>query len=92
MTERFTSSSFAGTSRKLVAVGTASERSMFSTMRAPTPRICVPGGSTAAPGAEVAAGGRVAAAGVAAGVAAGGVAGAATSGVAFRREGTVVGR
>ena len=38
MMRRLTSSSFAGTSRTDVAVGTASERSMFSTMRAPVPR------------------------------------------------------
>ena len=38
MMRRLTSRSFAGTSRTDVAVGTASERSMFSTMRAPVPR------------------------------------------------------
>ena len=53
MTERLTSSSLAGTSRKLVAVGTDSDRSMFSTIRAPTPRIGSPkasGFSVTAPG------------------------------------------
>ena len=38
MTRRLTSSSLAGTSRKLVAVGTPRLASMFSTMRAATPR------------------------------------------------------
>ena len=47
MTERFTSRSFAGTSRKLVAVGTSSDFSMFSTIRAPTPRIGSPSGAEA---------------------------------------------
>ena len=36
---RLTSKSFAGISLKLVAVGIASEASMFATMRAPTPRM-----------------------------------------------------
>lgn len=39
---RLTSSNFAGTFRKLVAVGTVRLFSMFSTIRAATPRIGVP--------------------------------------------------
>ena len=39
MTLRLTSSSFAGTCRKLVAVGTSSDASMLATIRAPAPRI-----------------------------------------------------
>src|SRR3954467_7280829 len=38
MTSRLTSSSLAGTSRKLVAVGTAGLASMLATMRAEAPR------------------------------------------------------
>src|SRR5436190_23062128 len=41
-TLRLTSRRRAGTCRKLVAVGTASDFSMFSTMRAPAPRIGTP--------------------------------------------------
>ena len=43
MTLRLTSSSFAGTSRKLVAVGTARLASMLATIAAPAPRIGSPG-------------------------------------------------
>src|SRR5690348_3526553 len=39
ITIRLSASSFAGTARTLVAVGTCSEASMFDTMRAATPRI-----------------------------------------------------
>ena len=73
MTERLTSSRRAGTSRKLVAVGTESDFSMFSTMRAPTPRIGSPGTAGGAAGGSTAAG----AAGVAGAAAAAGVGGAA---------------
>ena len=38
---RLTSKSFAGISRKLVAVGTSSDASMLATMRAPLPLITV---------------------------------------------------
>src|SRR6185369_8109458 len=38
ITMRLSASSFAGTARTLVAVGTASEASMFCTIRAATPR------------------------------------------------------
>ena len=48
MIRRLTSSSFAGTSRKLVAVGTERLDSMFVTMRAATPRRGSPGTSTSA--------------------------------------------
>ena len=44
MMVRLTSSSLAGTSRTEVAVGTASEASMFSTTRAPAPRSRVGSG------------------------------------------------
>src|SRR5262245_48843071 len=52
MTRRLTSSSLAGTSRKLVAVGTPRLASMFWTMRAAAPLRGSPSGSvTAAAGA-----------------------------------------
>ncbi len=63
---RLTSSSLAGTWRKLVAVGTPRLASMFCTMRAAAPRIGSPSGSV---GASAGAG-----AGAAAGAAAGAVA------------------
>ena len=44
---RLTSRSLAGTTRKLVAVGTPRLASMFSTMRAATPRMGSPGASGA---------------------------------------------
>src|SRR5829696_3232836 len=47
MTRRLTSSSLAGTSRKLVAVGTPRLASMFATMRAAAPRRGSPGWSVA---------------------------------------------
>ena len=50
---RLTSSSFAGTTRKLVAVGTPRLASMFETITAPAPRIGSPASSGA--GAAVAA-------------------------------------
>src|SRR5690606_6571224 len=55
MTLRFTSRSLAGTSRKLVAVGTPRLASMFATMRAAAPRIGVPFGSTGSTAAGAAA-------------------------------------
>src|SRR5215203_1564863 len=67
MTLRLTSSSFAGTLRKLVAVGTPRLRSMLATMTAPTPRMGDPVSGDVAG----------LAAGEVAGVAAAGVAGAA---------------
>ncbi len=48
---RLTSSSLAGTSRKLVAVGTARLRSMLATMAAPAPRIGSPRSPAGASGA-----------------------------------------
>ncbi len=48
MTLRLTSSSLAGTSRKLVAVGTPRLASMLVTIRAAAPRRGSPGGSSAA--------------------------------------------
>ncbi len=80
ITDRFTSSSFAGMLRKLVAVGTDRLRSMLAAMATPAPRMGSPGSaawSVAATDAEL-----VCTAAVpvvpAAGVAAGGTAGAAT--------------
>jgi hypothetical protein len=71
MTLRLTSSSLAGMSRKLVAVGTRRLVSMFSTMRAATPRSGSPGCSAFSVGAAGAW-----AAGAGAGVAGAGAAGA----------------
>ena len=48
MTRRLTSSSLAGTSRKLVAVGTPRLASMLATMRAAAPRMGFASSSTAA--------------------------------------------
>ena len=47
MIRRLTSSSFAGISRKLVAVGTARLASMLVTIRAAAPLMATPSGSTA---------------------------------------------
>ena len=60
MTRRLTSSSLAGTSRKLVAVGTSRLASMLATMRAPAPadRARRPGSAAAAAAFGAAAGGR----------------------------------
>src|SRR5690349_948423 len=58
MTRRLTSSSLAGTLRKLVAVGTARLRSMFATTAAPAPRL----GSPGSPAGVEASGGGVSAA------------------------------
>src|SRR6056297_3720399 len=46
ITLRLTSSSLAGTLRKLVAVGTVRLRSMLAAIAAPTPRIGLPGSSS----------------------------------------------
>ena len=67
---RLTSSSLAGTSRKLVAVGTPRLRSMLATISAPAPRMGLPTGAAAVAGA---------AAGAAAGSGAAGGAGAAAT-------------
>src|SRR6187200_2377694 len=59
MTLRLTSSSLAGTLRKLVAVGTVRLRAMLAAIVAPTPRIGVPGSSVTlagSPGCPVATG------------------------------------
>ena len=88
MTRRLTSSSLAGTSRKLVAVGTPRLASMFSTMRAATPRS---GSPSSAFSAVFAAG--AAAAFLAAGwppCVAGGAAGAAGVGARLRASAVVV--
>ena len=53
MIARLTSSSLAGTSRKLVAVGTSRLASMLATMRAPTPRMGASAGAAAAAGGGV---------------------------------------
>src|SRR2546423_8087885 len=48
ITMRLSASSFAGTARTLVAVGTASDSSMLATTRAATPRrteVCAPAGT-----------------------------------------------
>ena len=78
-TLRLTSSSLAGTLRKLVAVGTSRLAAMFFTMTAPTPLISSPGSSAgSSAGAAAAAGAGVgggAATGVASGDGAGGAAG-----------------
>src|SRR6188472_675766 len=58
---RLTSSSLAGTSRKLVAVGTPRLRSMLATISAPAPRIGFPTG----PASEAAAAGPAAGSGAA---------------------------
>ena len=72
ITLRLTSSSLAGTTRKLVAVGTPRLASMFDTITAPAPRIGSPT-SPAAPaaGAGAAAGAAAAGSGVGAGAGAG---------------------
>src|SRR5215207_1077312 len=62
MTLRLTSSSLAGTFRKLVAVGTARLRTMLAAIAAPAPRIGSPSG-----GSGATTGGAGAAAGAAAG-------------------------
>src|SRR6056297_688324 len=49
ITLRLTSSSLAGTLRKLVAVGTVRLRSMLAAIAAPTPRIGLPGSSSGFP-------------------------------------------
>ena len=70
---RLTSSSFAGTSRKLVATGTARLASMLAARRAPGPRNGSPSGGASTTGA------RSLRAGTAAGPA-GGVGGSASGG------------
>src|SRR5829696_4863488 len=56
MTLRLTSSSLAGTLRKLVAVGTVRLRAMLAAIAAPAPRIGVPGSWAGSPGWPVATG------------------------------------
>ena len=75
MTLRLTSSSLAGTLRKLVAVGTARLASMLRAMAAPAPRIGFPGSSTGSTlaSAPFVAAGAGAAVGAAAGAGAGSV-------------------
>ena len=92
MTLRLTSSSLAGTLRKLVAVGTARLRSMLATIAAPAPRIGSPGSSTgvAAGSAGAPRRGRRRGAGAAAGAAGGAAGGRST--VAVRRASPVGGR
>jgi hypothetical protein len=77
MTLRLTSSSLAGTLRKLVAVGTPRLRSMFWAIATPAPRIGSPISSPAGAGDDGAAG--AVATGAGAGVAASGAAGAGVS-------------
>ena len=76
MTRRLTSRSLAGTSRKLVAVGTSRLAAMLATMRAPAPRMGSP--TTSAGAAVGAAAGAGAASAVAGAVAAAGAAAAAS--------------
>jgi hypothetical protein len=80
MTLRLTSSSLAGMSRKLVAVGTRRLVSMFSTMRAATPRSGWPGCSACSGFSALAAGAGAAGAGCGAGAAGAGAAGAGAGG------------
>src|SRR3954470_17688693 len=81
---RLTSSSLAGTSRKLVAVGTVRLRSMLAAIAAPAPRIGSPISSCAAAGrsgADAAPFVADTAGAVGTGAGAGGGAGAATVGL-----------
>src|SRR5262245_48656324 len=95
MTLRLISSSFAGTSRNEVAVGTERLASMLATMRAPTPRMGSPGGASSAAGAGADAGaGAVGAAGAGAGATAPlvGAAGGAGAGAGAGAAATGAGR
>src|SRR5262245_22243621 len=79
MTRRLTSRSLAGTSRKLVAVGTARLRSMLATTAAPAPRIGSPGSGAVAAGSVAGTGAAAGGAGVLGAGAAVGAGGAAVA-------------